>query len=79
MKYFIVTGATGDLATTKLYPALAELFEYNVYLSDTKFIGAGRKKYSKDEYQELVKNNLSKSTYNLDFVQYLEYIQIDFD
>lgn len=79
MQYFIITGGTGDLATTKLYPALAEMFNQNKYLPDVKFMGAGRKKYSKDEYQELVKNNLSKSDYNLDFVQNLEYIQIDFD
>jgi glucose-6-phosphate 1-dehydrogenase len=79
MKYFIVTGATGDLATTKLYPALSELFEYNVYLPDTKFIGAGRKEYSQKEYKNLVKQSLSKSKQSLDFIENLEYIQVDFD
>lgn len=79
MQYFIITGATGDLAKTKLYPSLAEMFNQNKYLPGIKFIGAGRKKYSKNEYQELVKNNLNKLNFNLDFIQNLEYIQVDFD
>ncbi len=78
MKYFIITGATGDLATTKLYPALAEIFNYNYYLPDIKFIGAGRKEYNQEEYRELVQNSLSKFTGKLDFIERLEYNQIDF-
>lgn len=78
MKYFIITGATGDLATTKLYPALAEIFNYNYYLPDIKFIGAGRKEYNQEEYRELVQNSLSKAIGNLDFIERLEYAQIDF-
>lgn len=78
MKYFIITGATGDLATTKLYPSLAEIFNYNYYLLDIKFIGAGRKEYNQEEYRELVQDSLSKSIGNLDFIERLEYAQIDF-
>jgi glucose-6-phosphate 1-dehydrogenase len=79
MQYFIITGATGDLATTKLYPALAEVFEYNTHLPDIKFIGAGRKEYSQEGYRDLVKKTLSTSERNLDFINNLEYIQLDFD
>jgi glucose-6-phosphate 1-dehydrogenase len=79
MKYFIITGATGDLATTKLYPALAETFVYNKYLLDTKFLGAGRKDLSQEEYQQLVHNSLSHLEGKKDFIQDLEYIKIDFD
>ena len=78
MKYFIITGAPGDLATTKLYPALAEIFNYNYYLPDIEFIGAGRKEYNQEEYRELVQNSLSKFTGKLDFIERLEYNQIDF-
>jgi len=78
MKYLIITGATGDLATTKLYPALAEIFNYNYYLPDIKFIGAGRKEYNQEEYRKLVQDSLSKSIGKLDFIERLEYAQIDF-
>jgi len=78
MKYFIITGATGDLATTKLYPALAEIFNYNYYTPDIKFIGAGRKEYNQEDYRKLVQDSLSKFTGKLDFIKRLEYAQIDF-
>jgi len=73
MQYFIITGATGDLATTKLYPALAETFAYNLYLPEVKFLGAGRKEYSQQEYRDLIRNSLSKLTQKLDFVDNLDY------
>lgn len=79
MKYFIITGATGDLAITKLYPALAEIFTYNKYLPDTQFLGAGRKNLSQEEYQQLIHNSLSHLEGKKDFIQDLQYIQIDFD
>lgn len=79
MQYFIITGATGDLATTKLYPALAETFEYNLYLPEVKFLGAGRREYSQQEYRDLVRNSLSKLTQKLDFIDNLDYIQLDFN
>ncbi len=79
MKYFIITGATGDLATTKLYPALAETFAYNKYLPDTQFLGAGRKDLSQEEYQQLVHSSLSHFEGKKDFIQDLQYVQIDFD
>jgi glucose-6-phosphate 1-dehydrogenase len=78
MKYFIITGATGDLATTKLYPALAEIFNYNYYTPDIKFIGAGRKEYNQEDYRKLVQDSLFNFTGKLDFIQKLEYAQIDF-
>lgn len=78
MQYFIITGATGDLATTKLYPALSELFEYNSYLTDIKFIGSGRKEFSQEEYKDLVKSSLDKSNQNLEFIDNLDYIRLDF-
>ena len=79
MKYFIITGATGDLAITKLYPALAETFAYNKYLPDTQFLGAGRKDLSQEAYQQLVHNSLSQFDGKKDFIKDLQYVQIDFD
>lgn len=79
MKYFIITGATGDLAVTKLYPALAEALGYNTYLPDTQFLGAGRKELSQEEYEQLVLNSLSQFDGTKDFIKDLQYIQIDFD
>jgi glucose-6-phosphate 1-dehydrogenase len=78
MKYFIITGATGDLAITKLYPALAETFAYNQYIPDIQFLGAGRKSLSQEEYHQLVQSSLAKTNIKSDFVSKLKYIQIDF-
>lgn len=79
MKYFIITGATGDLATTKLYPAIAEMFRYSNQISDTRFIGAGRKEYSVQEYRKLVEKSIAKLNQKIDFVNDLDYVQLDFD
>ena len=78
MKYFIITGASGDLAKTKLYPALAEIFSNNYYRPETQFIGAGRKEHHQEYYRQLVQDSLFKFTGKLDFIQKLEYAQIDF-
>ncbi len=79
MTYFIITGATGDLARTKLYPALAEMFSYGQYIGETQFIGAGRKPYTQEEYQQLVRDSLGIHDWKLDFIDNLHYIQLDFD
>jgi glucose-6-phosphate 1-dehydrogenase len=79
MTYFIIIGATGDLARTKLYPALAEMFSYGQYNPDTQFIGAGRKPYTQVEYQQLVRDSLISHDWKLDFIDNLHYTQLDFD
>ncbi len=79
MKYFVITGATGDLAVTKLYPALSEIFTYNKDMPDIQFLGAGRKDLSQKEYQELITNSLNKTLGQLDFIQNLNYVQVDFN
>lgn len=78
MKYFVIMGATGDLAQTKLYPALAELFSYNPLHTEVSFVGAGRKSYTQSEYQKLVSDALKEHDWKLDFIQNLSYISIDF-
>jgi glucose-6-phosphate 1-dehydrogenase len=79
MKYFVITGATGDLAVTKLYPALSEIFTYNKDMPDIQFLGAGRKNLSQKEYKELINNSLNKTLGQLDFIQNLNYVQVDFN
>lgn len=79
MTYFIIAGATGDLARTKLYPALAEMFSYGQYIGETQFVGAGRKSYTQDEYRQLVRDSLVSHDWKLDFIDNLHYIQLDFD
>jgi glucose-6-phosphate 1-dehydrogenase len=79
MKYFVITGATGDLAVTKLYPALSEIFTYNKDMPDIQFLGAGRKNLSQKEYKELINNSLNKTLVQLDFIQNLNYVQVDFN
>lgn len=79
MKYFIIMGATGDLAKTKLYPALAETFSYNTIQKSVRFVGAGRKEYSQKEYRELVNTSLISHDWKLDFVQGMDYVQLDLE
>ncbi|MEX0596964.1 MAG: glucose-6-phosphate dehydrogenase [Candidatus Paceibacterota bacterium] len=79
MKYFIITGATGDLAITKLYPSLAEIFEYNQYIPDIQFLGAGRKEISQIEYEQIVQNSLINFNGEKDFIKNLQYVHIDFN
>lgn len=79
MKYFVIMGATGDLAKTKLYPALAETYSYNTIQKSVHFIGAGRKEYSQEQYRQLVNESLKDRDWKLDFVQDMDYVQLDLD
>ena len=79
MKYFVIMGATGDLAKTKLYPALAETYSYNTIQKSVRFIGAGRKECSQEQYRQLVNESLKDRDWKLDFVQDMDYVQLDLE
>jgi len=80
-----IFGATGDLSTNKLIPALFDLFQKG-YLPDAfKIIGVSRRALSHDEYRQFAKEALEKKIASLSrepleaFLAHVSYTQGSFD
>jgi glucose-6-phosphate 1-dehydrogenase len=70
MKYFVLFGASGDLAKTKLFPALFENYkEGQAY----KYIGYGRTPLSNSQFRESVKDSIGEN--NEKYLSNFSYIQ----
>ncbi len=70
MKYFVLFGASGDLAKTKLFPALFENYkEEQAY----KYIGYGRTPLSDSQFRESVKDSIEEN--NEKYLSNFSYIQ----
>jgi glucose-6-phosphate 1-dehydrogenase len=54
----IIFGATGDLASLKLYPAIFELYEQKLLPENFQLIGFGRTKMKKEEFQKIFKKSV---------------------
>lgn len=52
---FVIFGASGNLATSKIYPALYRLFLRGIYC---KYAGFGRTSFSTDDFREMVRKSL---------------------
>jgi len=80
----VVFGGTGDLAETKLLPALLDLFIRGALPDTFVVIGLSRKNLSDREYQEFMKKSISqeKHEHNADaveeFCQHLRYVSGSF-
>ncbi len=80
----VIFGGTGDLAETKLYPALLDLYVHGALPNQFRIIGISRKALSPEEYHEFVKKSLEKkiSSYEqsvvAQFCQHIEYLAGDF-
>ncbi|MEC0092041.1 glucose-6-phosphate dehydrogenase [Paenibacillus macquariensis] len=61
---FVLFGATGDLATRKIYPALYNLFIEMKMPESFSVIGLGRKEISNDIFQGLVEKSLNTFSRN---------------
>ncbi len=57
-------GATGDLATRKLYPAMLKLFEKGNIRDHFAVIGTSRYKFDDEKYREMVIKSVSKESTN---------------
>jgi glucose-6-phosphate 1-dehydrogenase len=68
---FIILGATGDLATEKIFPALSELRKKNRHFS---VIGVSRRSWSDDDFRDFL-----GTKYDKDFLGNIFYKQVFFD
>ena len=57
---FVIFGATGDLTTKKIFPALFNLIKRNILKDNFAIVGVSRRPYNRDEYWEFMKDKLSK-------------------
>jgi glucose-6-phosphate 1-dehydrogenase len=73
-KYVIIVGGTGDLARTKLYPAITELYTYHYPLDAVQFIAAGRNSYTQEEFRAKAKTEDNEIG-----IDHIIYEQIRFD
>ncbi len=78
---FIIMGATGDLAQKKLFPAIHGLLKMKRLGENFYVVGAGRKEFTHEQFQEEVKRNIQKindEAWNR-LKERLYYFQLDFD
>ena len=60
----VIFGGTGDLSKRKLIPALYDLYKADKTSKNSYIIGHGRKKISKESYQNIVKTSIQKNSKN---------------
>lgn len=73
----IIFGATGDLATNKLIPALRSLYKDKSLPEKFYVLGVSRREMTDEEYRKTVLESASSS--DDDFTQNFHYQQLDFD
>lgn len=59
-KELVLFGVTGDLAKQKLIPALFNLYKSGEISKKSSFIGFGRKKFSKSDFQNFIEEIITK-------------------
>lgn len=76
---FVIFGATGDLAKKRIFPALFQLFSSHLLPAEFKIICAARTKYSSEDFQHYVQENLKteNSVILNEFTNSIEYLPID--
>lgn len=80
-----IFGATGDLATRKLIPALFDLFQNGYLPFSFKVIGVSRRALSYEDYREIAKNSIIERAVALkedmleEFLARISYTQGTFD
>ena len=80
----VILGGTGDLAQTKLFPALFDLYAQNVLPDTFTIIGLSRKDLSDEEYRAFVRNSLPTTPRRDDtvvdaFLAHIRYVSGNFD
>jgi glucose-6-phosphate 1-dehydrogenase len=78
---YVIFGATGNLATAKLLPALYQLHRQGQLAPNVRILGCGRTAYRQDDWRSEVKQHLEASdTIRLDsFLQRLDYLAGDLE
>ncbi|MDY7033435.1 MAG: glucose-6-phosphate dehydrogenase [Thermodesulfobacteriota bacterium] len=80
----VIVGASGDLTSRKLIPALYNLFVYNVLPDPFVIVGCARTKMSDEEFRDKIKkaiihDNEPDSSKSKDFLSKLHYQEIDYE
>ena len=79
----IIFGASGDLTSRKLIPALNTLYRQNLLPEKFAILGIGRTSYNDDSFRELVKESLQKfadrDKVSEDFISRLHYFSMDYN
>jgi glucose-6-phosphate 1-dehydrogenase len=81
----VIFGGTGDLAQTKLLPALLDLYAHNMLPPVFVIVGLSRKELSDAEYQLFVKDSFSRGGHQHDpevvkrFCEHFRYVAGNFD
>lgn len=81
----IIFGATGDLAQTKIFPALADLLQAGVLPPDFYIVAFARKTFTDTEYKEMVGRWIQGSHAHItpavlqDLLNRVRYVRGDFD
>jgi glucose-6-phosphate 1-dehydrogenase len=80
----VIFGGTGDLAQTKLFPALFDLFRQNALPASFAIVGISRKDMDDSQYQTFVRESINKKEGNdqgmVDlFCSHFRYVIGDFD
>jgi glucose-6-phosphate 1-dehydrogenase len=58
---FVIFGATGDLATTKLFPALFDFFQSGELNGSFRILGTSRRRWSDDDFRHFIRNELGEA------------------
>ncbi len=82
--YFVVFGATGDLAQKKIIPALSALYKNKKFPEDTKIIAFSRRPWGDEDYRKFITPSLSIQPNSSleeiqDFLRHVVYSQGTFD
>ncbi len=56
----VIFGGTGDLTARKLFPALYNLVKSKLLSSDFAIVGVGRNDYTREQYRQIMGENLDK-------------------
>jgi glucose-6-phosphate 1-dehydrogenase len=80
-----IFGATGDLSTNKLIPALFDLFQNGYLPFSFKVIGVSRREFSHEKYRDIAKNSIIEKATSFkedlldEFLTHISYTQGTFD
>lgn len=81
----VIFGATGDLTSRKLFPALYNLYAYDRLPEGFVIVGTGRSEHSEDSFREKMRESLEEHVPDYDrdlwrqMVPRLFYSQLDYD
>ncbi|MDP1625004.1 MAG: hypothetical protein Q8L64_04515 [bacterium] len=74
----LVFGATGDLATTKLFPALEELWDAGAIHDEVRIVGLSRRRWTDKDFREFLRETGDRR-YSKKFLDQVSFSMLDID